>query len=450
METLRIFVIDDERIIRVSIADDLRDAGYKVFEFTDALAALVKISNNNADVIITDIKMPHLDGIEFLKKVKHTNPEVYVVVMTAYGSIDSAVEAMKFGAYDYINKPFNTEEIILILDRIKELKTVKEDIKQLRSQIQSKYDYSSFIASIAEIEEITGLIKTVADTSTTVLIIGETGTGKELLTNIIHHNSIRKLQPLIKVSCAILSREILESELFGHVKGAFTGAGTDKKGRFELADKGTLYLDDVDDIPYDLQVKLLRVLGEHEFERVGSAETIKVDVKVIASTKNDLRKLVEKGEFREDLYYRLNVFPIHLKPLREKRKDIPLLVNYYVNKFSQGRNIRVDEEIYNILNRYHWNGNVRELKNLMERLVLLANDDFINSSLVPVEIRCPSDESICTSIGKKTLDEILSEIEINTILKALEKCKNNKTRTAELLGLPTSTLRTRINKYNIE
>ncbi len=450
MSVLKVFIVDDERILRVSMADDLRERGYKVFEFANAGSTLGQILVQEVDVIFTDIKMPQMDGIEFLAKVKEIHPEITVVIMTAYGSIETAVKAIKLGAYDYITKPFQSDEIFLMLERIKELRDVQKDNKQLRAQIQSKYDFSSFIGNSNEMKEVFNLVKAVANTSTTILISGETGTGKELLTNIIHYNSNRKKQHFIKVSCAILSREIFESELFGHVKGAFTGADKEKQGRFELANNGTLYLDDVDDIPLDLQVKLLRVIEEQEVERVGSSEAIKIDIRIIASTKVDLKKLVEEGKFREDLFYRLNVFPIHILPIRERKKDIPDLINYFVKESSQGQDIKIQKEVFDILINYKWLGNVRELKNLIERMVLLAHNNIINVSKIPYEIRSPSFISNyynCTS--EKNLEQTLSEIEINTIETALQKCRYNKTKAAELLGLPPSTLRTKMDKYGI-
>ena len=335
---MNIFVVDDERIVRITTADDLRDAGYNVREFSSAQAALQYMSESDekVDIIITDLNMPGMSGIEFLSKVRQRKPETFVLLMTAYASVSTAVEAMKLGAYDYISKPFSIEELLLSIERIKELRSVREENRELRKQVQSKFDTSSFIGQSSVTKQIFDMVGLVAEKTTTVLITGETGTGKELLTNIIHFNSDRKGGPLVKVSCAILSREIIESELFGHEKGAFTGADKMKTGRFEMAHKGTLYFDDIDDIPYDLQVKLLRALEEGEIERVGGTETIKIDVRVIASTKKDLKELVEQGKFREDLYYRLNVFPINIPSLRERPDDIEILIKHFVSEFSQG------------------------------------------------------------------------------------------------------------------
>jgi len=444
-----VFVVEDERILRVTIADDLRDAGYKVFEFADAVAALTLLQNQEADIIISDIKMPRMDGLDFLKRVKEINPDIYVVMMTAFATVETAVQAIKLGAYDFLTKPFPKEQPLLIIRRILELKTVKADNIILRTQLIGEYDFSSFIGDETETKSLFGNVKIVSNSQTTVLISGETGTGKELLANILHYNSNRNKERLIKVSCAILSREIFESELFGHEKGAFTSADKIKIGRFELADKGTLYLDDIDDVPLDLQVKLLRVLEQQEFERVGGTQTIKTDVRIIASTKYDLKKLVSEGKFREDLFFRLNVFPIHLKPLREKKGDIVYLLDHFIKQFSGGKEIEIDDDVLQIFKKYNWPGNVRELKNLVERLVLLAQDKKITASLIPMDIKYEDKAILKTQPGDKPLDEYLADIEYYFIIKTLEKCGGNKSNAAKLLGLPLSTLRTKMEKHKI-
>ncbi len=451
MKRYNVFVVDDERIIRVSVADELREAGCNVFEFSNAISAIQKMRDIDVDIIFTDVRMSEMDGIEFLRKIKNYNPNIYVVIMTAYSTVSVAVESLRLGAYDFLMKPFEMELVLMIYKRIKELKSIKNDNKILRSKVEKKYDFSSFIGKSKATQEIFELIKLVINTNTTVLITGETGTGKELLSNIIHYNSERKKRPFIKVSCAILSREIFESELFGHVKGAFTGADKDKPGRFELADTGTLYLDDVDDIPLDLQVKLLRVLEEREVERVGATKAIKIDVRVIASTKVELKKLVEAGKFREDLYYRLSVFPVNIVPLRERKDDIKSLINYFVGKFAKERNIKIDAEAMKILQKYDWPGNIRELKNLAERLVILSyHDNIINVEKIPAELSLKNTRHFFSHLGEKSLVECLSNFEINAIKYALVKSNNNKSKAAIFLKIPLSTLRTKMEKYNIE
>lgn len=448
----KVYVIDDERIVRVTIADDLRDAGYDVREFASGKAALQYITETDpdVDVLLTDLKMPDMDGLEFLGQVKKINPEICVLLMTAHATVQTAVEAMKLGAYDYLSKPFSVEELLLTLNRIKELKEVRAENKVLRSQVKKQFDPSSFIGESEAIRKVFELIKVIVDKKTTVLISGETGTGKEMLTNIIHYNSLRSHAPLVKVSCAILSREIFESELFGHEKGAFTGAEKTKIGRFELANTGTIYLDDIDDIPYDLQVKLLRVLEEGEIERVGGTQTIKVDVRLIASTKKNLMDLVAEGKFREDLYYRLNVFPIYLPPLRERHGDIELLAKYFAREFSEGGNVEIDSSVIEILKQYPFYGNIRELKNLMERLVLLSKDGVVDKSIIPIDVRFPGKPHTCFYFESKSLEAIVSEVETNAIRDALIRAGGNKAKAAQLLQIPASTLKSKIDKLGME
>lgn len=448
----KILVVDDERIVRVTIADDLKDAGYNVREFSSAASALqhLRDTDPDVDIIITDLKMPGMDGLEFLKKIKQINPEIYVLLMTAHASIQTAVEAMKLGAYDYLAKPFNVDELLLVINRIKEVKEVKAENKQLRKQVKQQFDLSSFVGQNEAISHVFELVKIIAPKNTSVLIVGETGTGKELLTNILHYNSNRKHKPLVKVSCAILSREIFESELFGHEKGAFTGAEKQKIGRFEMAHTGTIYLDDIDDLPYDMQVKLLRVLEEGEIERVGSGQTVKVDVRVIASTKKNLKDLVAEGKFREDLYYRLNVFPINLPPLRERPGDIEMLAKHFARVFSEGANVKIDDEVIEILKNYPFPGNVREIRNLMERLVLMASDGVITKKLIPIDVRFPGKPHTCFYFENKALDEIIKEIETNAIRDALLRSGGNKAKAAQILQVPASTLKSRIEKLGIE
>lgn len=449
MSHLNIIIVDDEDILRISLKDDLLDAGYRVKDFRNPEDALRSVEKQPVDVVITDIKMPRMDGLELLSRIKQLQPDAQVIVMTAYSSVDSAVEAMKKGAYDYIAKPFKIDELFLRLERIAELRSVKQENRHLSSTLASHYTLNSFVGKSEAVQQIRELVETVADSPTTVLITGETGTGKELLANIIHFNSNRRTKPLVKVSCAVLSREIFESELFGHEKGAFTGAAQQKKGRFELADGGTLYLDDVDDIPLELQVKLLRVLQEQEFERVGGTQTIRVDVRVIASTKADLKKLVAEGKFREDLYYRLNVFPIHLAPLRERQEDIPLLVEHFCKEMAPESEIVFRPEVINCLTLYSWPGNVRELKNIVERLILLSRGEEVDLAKIPLEILEPDGVAPEVCIGRKPLNEVMEDIEVNLIRRALQISGWNQNRAAELLGLPPSTLRTKMSKYKI-
>jgi len=450
MKELKIFIVDDERILRVTLADGLREEGYAVFEFSSAAGALQRLLEECPDVVVSDMKMPGMDGLELLERIVQLCPQTEVVLMTAYGSVPTAVKALKTGAYDYLTKPFEMEELMAVLGRICELRQIKSENKRLRSNLEQKFDFSSFVGNPGQNENLFELIRIAANSDSSILITGETGTGKELVSKIIHYNSSRKSQAFVPVSCAVLSREIFESELFGHVKGAFTGAEKDREGRFQLANKGTLYLDDVDDIPMELQVKLLRAIEERKIEKVGSSKEEPVDIRIIASTKADLGKLVREGKFRSDLYYRLNVFPIHLLPLRERKRDIKILIHYFVNYFAQGREVEIDSDAFNSLLNYNWPGNVRELKNIIERLVLLAQNGKIDISKIPPEICNPHPMPITQLIGHKTLADIVSNVEVASIKIALERSKFNKTKAAEMLGIPATTLHTKMSRYGIK
>ena len=449
MKKLNICIVEDEEILRETLKDDLTDAGYSVTAFDHPVKALEYITKNNVDVVVSDIRLPQMSGLELLPKIKSAKPETFVVMMTAFGTVDSAVEAMKKGAYDYLTKPFDKEELLIILDRIKELLSLQKRNQNYQTHFSSKYSLENYVGDSNFVKELRSTIQLVGNSNSTVLITGETGTGKELVANLIHYNSLRKDQPLIKVSCAILSREVIESELFGHEKGAYTGADKQRIGRFEAADGGTIYLDDIDDVPLEVQVKLLRVLQEQEIERVGSNYPIKIDVRVIASTKKNLLELVKQGKFREDLYYRLNIIPIHIKPLRERREDILPLFRFFIKQFSENRSIVIDDTIYNLITSHSWPGNVRELKNLAERLVIMCGNS-ITANKLPNEMFFEADNDLdkITKEGK-SLNEILEEVEIKLIKNALLKTNNNKAKAAELLGLPPSTLKSKIEKFGL-
>jgi len=450
MKKLNICIVEDEEILRVSLKDDLLDAGYSVTDFENPIKALEHFKKKKCDIIISDIRLPEINGLELLSKIKSIDPNVFVIMMTAFGSVETAVEAMKKGAFDYITKPFDKDELLLIIDKIKEIKSLQTKNLEYQNYFQDQFNFDAFIGKSNYVNELKETLKIISQSNSTVLITGETGTGKELIANLIHYNSPRKDKPLIKVSCGILSKEVIESELFGHEKGAFTGADKLRIGRFEKADQGTIYLDDIDDVPLEVQVKLLRVLQEQEIERVGSSEPIKIDVRIIASTKADLSKLVKEGKFREDLFYRLNVLPIHLKPLRERKEDIVPLFNYFLNQFSYQKKYEVEDSVFEILKNYHWPGNVRELKNLTERLTILCYDCKISSSRLPQELfSTEMDYSQLISDQNKSLTEIVEEVEKQLIQNALLKTANNKAKAAELLGLPPSTLKSKIEKYEI-
>ena len=448
---MKIFLAEDERILRVSLADELRDAGYKVWEFSEANGVLQRITTECPDLLITDIRMPGISGLELLEKVKKISPQTAVVVMTAYASIDTAIKALKSGAYDYLTKPFRNEEILHLAKRVSELLEIQKDNQRLQTQISEKFDFSSFVGESEPVKKIFELIESVAHSNASILITGETGTGKEMLANVIHYNSNRSTKPFVKVSCAILAREVFESELFGHEKGSFTGAEKNRKGRFEAADKGTIYLDDIDDVPVELQVKLLRVLQEQEVEPVGTSNGIKVDVRVLASTKYDLKKLIAEGKFRDDLFYRLNVIPIHIPPLRERKDDVKVLAQKFMNEFGPGRNLIIHPDALRILEQYNWPGNVRELRNLIERLALTTSESEITAASIPSEyqISAVSDYDF-EQANQWDLEEILSQTEIKLIRVAIVRSGGNKTKAAKLLNIPLSTFRTKAEKYNLD
>jgi DNA-binding NtrC family response regulator len=446
---MRILVVEDEDILRISIGDDLKEAGFQVSSSRSPLLALDLLEKEEYEVALIDYKMPEMNGIELLKRIKNKDPECAVIIMTAFGTIQTAVEAMKLGAYDYITKPFSNEELILTIKRIAEVQLLKKENIELKVQLKERHSFHKIIGKSKSMQLVYDLLSNVANSDSTVLITGETGTGKEMVADAIHYTGLRQDNPYIKVSCALFSKDILESELFGHDKGAFTGAIKEKKGRFQLAHKGTIFLDDVDDIPLELQVKLLRVLQHSEFERVGGTQTIKVDVRVIAASKANLLEKVKKGEFREDLYYRLNVVPIHLPPLRERKDDILLLIDAFVGKYSSAKIMKVSSQAMDYLLNYSWPGNVRELENLIERLALTGSGGEITHSHLPHEIIW---EEIFPEEGysdQSSFDEAMKNREISIIERALKISDGNKSKAARLLKLKPSTLRSKIEKYGL-
>jgi len=434
----KILVIDDEVSILEVVKLGLEEAGFKVDVFSDPIEALNAFSESNYDAVLTDINMPEMSGLEVLRRCKKINPESVVILITAYSSIDSAIEAIRGGALDYIRKPFRMEELILrlneALDRIK----IKKSLKNLREE---KLEEFRIIGNNYKMKEIREKIKKVAATTSSILIYGESGTGKELVANLIHYNSDRPGK-FIPVNCSAFPSELLESELFGYKKGAFTGADRDKKGLFVAADKGTLFLDEISTLPMELQPKILRALQEMSFTPLGSTKEIEVDVRIVSATNENVEKLVENSNFREDLYYRLNVIPIKIPPLRERKEDILPLVQHFNKKISERLNVKektFTDEAYEKLMNYKWTGNVRELENLLERLIVLEDSEVINASVIPEEF------SRSNQIDRLNLEEI----ERKTIKKALEMSNKDKNKAADLLGIHPSTLYRKIKKLNI-
>ncbi|MGQ9778071.1 MAG: sigma-54-dependent transcriptional regulator [Thermodesulfobacteriota bacterium] len=453
---LKIMIIEDEPLMRITIQDSLEAEGYDVNIAETGQKGLSIFRKNMSDILITDLKLPDTDGLQILNEVKQMNPETQVIMITAYGSIDSAVTAMKEGASDYLTKPFSMDELLLIIKRLIRIKQLEEENIRLKEKVEERFGLEGLIGKSPQMQKIYDLIETVSQTDTTILIQGESGTGKEMVANAIHIKSLRKNGPFIKVNCSALPETLLESELFGHEKGAFTGAIRQRKGRFELAHEGTLFLDEVGEISPIVQVKLLRALQERQFERVGGTKTISVDVRLICATQRDLKEEIKKGTFREDLYYRLNVVPIFLPPLRERKEDILLLTEHFINKFAKkmGKEILgLSEEAKNLLLKYHFPGNIRELENMIERAVALLKGKIIQATDLPEEVmgqEAPIQE-ICKKIeGPKPLAQAIKLFEKEYIQNVLEKTKGKKGQAAELLGISRKTLWEKIKELKIE
>ncbi|MBN2426081.1 MAG: sigma-54-dependent Fis family transcriptional regulator [Calditrichaceae bacterium] len=452
----KILIVDDEKDTLEMMQDLFESKGYETEAAVNGLEALNIIRNQEPDIVLTDIRMPEMDGMQLLQELTKDYPNLPVLMVTAHGTISAAVDAMKMGARDYIMKPLNLDEILAKVERITQLSTLIKENEYLLTKLQQTYDFTNMIGKTDKIQELFSLVKDVAATNTTVLIRGESGTGKELIANAIHYNSQRVKKPFIKVNCGVLAESLLESELFGHVRGAFTGAIKDKIGRFEMANGGTLFLDEIGDISLNMQLKLLRVLQEGEFERVGGTETIKVDVRIIAATNKNLELAMEEGKFRHDLYYRLNVIPIEVPPLRERKEDIKYLVNHFVEKFNKiyGKHIHeVENSAMKAIENYPYPGNIRELENLIERIVVLSKSNIIKITDLPDYVRNVTFTEVEAGTPQIDLDRGLSslveEYERNLIIKALERNNYNKFQTAKMLNMNRSTFMSKLKKYCI-
>lgn len=435
-----ILIVEDDPTVGESIRLLLKKRGYAILLASNGKEALQFFRHEMVDLVITDLVMPKMDGIELLEAVKGLKPETEVIVISAQGTIEKAVQAMKLGAFDFIEKPINPKVISLVVERALEKQTLILQNRDLRLKLEDKFHFKNIIGRSEKMVKIFELIDHIAPYDSSVLIIGESGTGKELIANAIHYHSPRATMPFIKVSCASLSEGIIESELFGHEKGAFTGAITSRKGRFELAHHGTLFLDEVEDIPPSTQIKLLRVLQEGEFERVGGNKTIKVDIRIIAASNRDLQEAVRSGGFREDLYYRLNVVNIKLPPLKDRRDDIAFLVNFFIERYNQKYRMEVkgiSQRAMNLLMDYEWSGNVRELENTIESIMVINSPEVIDIPHLPQEIRDfkGRPEVIPFRIGTP-----LEEVEREMMIQTLRATKGNKRRAAQLLGINVRTI----------
>jgi DNA-binding NtrC family response regulator len=440
MEKRVILVAEDDPTVGESIRLLLKKRGYSILLASNGKEGLHLFRQKPVDLVITDLVMPRMDGIELLEAVKNLKPEAEVIVISAQGTIEKAVQAMKLGAFEFIEKPINPRVISLVVERALEKQTLILQNRDLRSKLEDRFHFKNIVGKSAEMVKVFELIQHIAPYDSSVLIIGESGTGKELIANAIHYNSPRSSNPFIKVSCASLSEGIIESELFGHEKGAFTGAIASRKGRFELAHHGTLFLDEVEDIPPSTQIKLLRVLQEGEFERVGGNRTIEVNIRVLAASNRDLQEAVKRGTFREDLYYRLNVVNIKLPPLRERRDDIPFLVNFFLEKYKKKYHMKVkgiSKRAMNLLTEYEWTGNVRELENTIESIMVINSPEVIDISHLPQEVREfeGGPEVIAIKIGTP-----LEEVEREILIRTLKATRGNKRKAAQLLGINVRTI----------
>ncbi len=451
----QILIVDNEKSMRDFLSIVLKKEGYDCRTAEDGEEALSQVEKDGADLVITDIKMPKMDGLTLLKEIKTVSPETATVMMTAFASTGTAVEAMKEGAYDYLTKPFQIDEVKLIIKNVLERKTLKQENRQLRRELKTKSHFTQIIGNSKKMQKVLALVEKVADNKSNILITGESGTGKEMIARAIHYNSDRKDHPFVTVNCSALPETLLESELFGHMKGSFTGAIGNKAGLFETADKGSILLDEIGDTSLAIQVKLLRVLQERELRRVGGTKDIKVDIRIIAATNRNLEDLIAEGKFREDLYYRLDVIPIHLPPLRERPEDIPLLADYFLQKYNEtlGKQIEgIAPDMIRLLSRHEWKGNVRELENVLERAVALTSnrvldiDDFSGSFMkvtqnVPIPTDIPEDGL--------DLEALIGKIEKDLLIKALQETHWVKKEAAKRLHLNFRSFRYRLAKYGI-
>jgi DNA-binding NtrC family response regulator len=454
-----ILIVEDELKMARLLELNLAEEGYATLAAQDAETGLKLVRQEKIDLVLTDLKLPRMDGLEFLQAVKRSNAQMPVILMTAYGTVETAIEAMKAGASDYVLKPFSMEEIKLIIHKELDVRRLREENRDLREALGERYRFENIVAQSAEMQEVLAVVERVAPTNSTVLLGGESGVGKDMIARAIHQHSRRASGPFIKINCTAIPENLLESELFGFEKGAFTGAMTAKPGKFELADKGTIFLDEIGDVPGAIQVKLLRVLQEREFERLGGTKTLKVDVRVVAATNQDLRAALEQGTFREDLYYRLNVVPISIPPLREHKEDIPYLVDHFVARLARESAkpiTRITPAAMTLLMDFHWPGNIRELENIIERAVTLSTGTMLDVGDIRLDVgpggaavvgpgMSPRDASGSFLPPGMTLEQYEDEI----IKEALRRAIGNKSQAARLLGLSRNAFRYRLSKLGV-
>ncbi len=442
-----VLVVDDDKLVNEFMLETLRRAGYECDAALSGEEGLEKFRRRCFDIVLTDLKMRGLDGIDVLDRIKHQAPDTMVAIMTAYGTVETAVSAIKKGAYDFLLKPVLPETLELMVNRMSEILDLRTQNEILRKDLAHRFQ--NIIGKSSVMKEVFDLIRSVADARSTVLLTGESGTGKELVARAIHYTSSRCQNPFIKLNCAALPETLVEAELFGYEKGAFTDAKKTNRGRFELADEGTLLLDEISEMPFNLQSKLLRVVQEREFDRFGSSKPISVDVRIIATSNRNLKECIAAGKFREDLYYRLNVIPVHMPPLKDHKEDIPILVEHFIDKYNQENNksIRgIRQQALRLLVKYHWPGNVRELENLIERAVVTSRDEYLTEDDFPPELSF-GEVDVGTPIFRIPMK--LEEGSRYLILKTLEKFTGNKTKAAEALGITPRTIRNKLAEYQM-
>ena len=444
-----VLVVDDEEKLRRVVELQLKTAGFEVEQAGSAEDAL-KLTDG-ADVILTDLRLPGISGLELLANLRRQDSHTPVIVMTAFGSIETAVDAMKAGAVDFLPKPFSLDHLMTVINKALEIRTLRDENRELRAELGQRYEFDNIVGRSDAMREIFGTVERVAPTRATVLLCGESGVGKDLIARAIHHHSPRDGRPFVKINCTALPENLMESELFGYEKGAFTGANTTKPGKFEQADTGTVFLDEIGDVPASVQVKLLRILQEREFERLGSNKTRHIDVRVLAATNVDLRAALEQGTFREDLYYRLNVLPINIPPLRERKEDVPFLAEHFVKKLKKdlGTPVQsISEAAIQRLLEYHWPGNVRELENVIERSMVLATGAVLEAGDIKLDL-APKPR-LAASDGFLPEGMTLDDYERTIIREALHRATGNKSQAARLLGLTRNALRYRLSQMGIE
>lgn len=444
---LSILIVDDDKLVNEFISETLRRTRHDIVSVYSGEEAKSLLERSSFDIVVTDIKMQRVSGMDLLRHVKAGNPDAVVIMMTAFGTVQNAVEAMKLGAFDYLVKPFSPDEIELVINKAHEYVALRAENRRLRAEVNERY--KALIGASRKMTDIFDLVKDISAKRSTVLISGESGTGKELIARAIHATSDRIDKPFIKLNCAALPEGLMESELFGHEKGAFTGAIRQTRGRFEMADGGTLLLDEISEIPITLQGKLLRVLQEREFERVGSGTPMQVDVRILATTNRNLKQAISEGKFREDLYFRLNVIPIEVPPLRDKLDDLPLLVDHFIKKYcaESGKEVTgVDDSVMRLFMKYHWPGNVRELENFIERAVVISHSKVLTAKDFPQSLVLGKIEDHGEGFR---VGMTVSEAEKLLILRTLEDQDGNRTRAAEILGINPRTLRNKLHEYGI-